>query len=112
MAQMKGEEINTADLCASFQKAVVESLVSRTIRCAESFGIRKVAIAGGVSANSALRESMREACEAKGMECLYPEPVYCTDNAAMIASAAYFEYLDGVRDDAFLNAEPNLKLGN
>ncbi len=112
LAQMKGEEINTADLCASFQNAAVESLVSRTIRCAENFGLRKVAIAGGVSANNALREAMQKACEAKGMECLYPEPVYCTDNAAMIASAAYFEYLDGVRDDAFLNAEPNLKLGS
>ena len=93
MAQMKGEEINVPDLCASFQNAVVESLVSRTIRCAENFGIRKVAIAGGVSANSALRKAMQEAAAERNMECLYPEPVYCTDNAAMIASAAYLNAL-------------------
>ena len=112
MAQMKGETISTADLCASFQNAVVESLVTRTVRCAENYGYHTVAIAGGVSANTALRRMMLEECEKRGMECLYPEPVFCTDNAAMIASAAYFEYLDGVRDDAFLNAQPNLKLGS
>ena len=111
MAQMKGEEINVADLAASFQRSVTDSLVTRTILCAESYGIRKVAIAGGVSANTALREAMKEACLKRGMECFYPEPVYCTDNAAMIASAAYFEYLAGRRDTMFLNAEPNLKLG-
>ena len=111
MEQMKGEEINVADLAASFQRSVTDSLVTRTILCAESYGIRKVAIAGGVSANTALREAMKEACLKRGMECFYPEPVYCTDNAAMIASAAYFEYLAGRRDTMFLNAEPNLKLG-
>ena len=109
---MKGEEINTADLTASFQHAVVDALVSRTVRCAKEYGLSTVAVAGGVSANSALRQSMKEACEAAGLRCLYPEPVYCTDNAAMIASAGYYEYLAGVRDTAFLNAEPNLKLGS
>ena len=71
-----------------------------------------MAIAGGVSANSALRKAMQEAAAERNMECLYPEPVYCTDNAAMIASAAYFAYQDGITDDAYLNAEPNLKLGD
>ena len=110
LANMKGETLNTADIAASFQKSVVESLVSRTVRCALNHGMKTVAIAGGVSANSALRKEMTEACEKRGISCLYPEPVYCTDNAAMIASAGYYAYLGGVRDDESLNADPNLKL--
>ncbi len=111
LANMKGEPINVADLTASFQQSVVESLVGRTVKCAEAFGISTVAIAGGVSSNTALRAQMAEACAKRGITCLYPEPVYCTDNAAMIASAGYFAYLDGVRDGEALNAFPNLKLG-
>ncbi|MDO4960375.1 MAG: tRNA (adenosine(37)-N6)-threonylcarbamoyltransferase complex transferase subunit TsaD [Eubacteriales bacterium] len=111
LANMKGETVNVADLTASFQSAVVDSLVGRTVRCASELGIDTVAIAGGVSSNTALRREMAAACEKKHIRCVYPEPVYCTDNAAMIASAGYFAYLGGVRDDESLNAYPNLKLG-
>ena len=69
-----------------------------------------MAIAGGVSANSALRAAMKAECEKRGLSCLYPEPIYCTDNAAMIAAAAYYEYLAGTRDNESLNALPNLPL--
>lgn len=110
-ARMKGEEINVPDLAASFQKSVIDSLVSRTIRCAREQGIRTVVMAGGVSANSALRSTMRKECGRYGINCLYPEPVFCTDNAAMIASAGYYRYMVGARDDESLNALPNLKLG-
>lgn len=111
LANMKKEEINVPDLCASFQESVTDSLVSRTINCARSLGISRVAMAGGVSSNSALRAKLKAECEKYGFECYYPEPIYCTDNAAMIASAGYYAYLDGVRDDESLNANPNLALG-
>jgi len=109
-ANMTGETINVPDICASFQKNVVDSLVSRTIACALEQKIDKVAIAGGVSANRALRKAMQAACEENGLKCYYPEPVYCTDNAAMIAAAGTYDYLAGSFADTSLNAEPNLKL--
>ena len=92
-------------------EALARAVRRRHAPAAAALAAATVAIAGGVSANTALREAMKEACLKRGMECFYPEPVYCTDNAAMIASAAYFEYLAGRRDTMFLNAEPNLKLG-
>lgn len=110
MAQMKGEGINVPDLCASFEASVVESLVQRTVKCALEHDIATVAIAGGVSANSELRRAMKEECEKHKITCLYPELIFCTDNAAMIAAAAYYEYLAGTRDDEGLNALPNLPL--
>lgn len=110
MANMKGEDINIPDLTASFQQSVVDSLTSRTVSCAREYGIDTVAVAGGVSSNTALRREMERCCRTYGIRCLFPEPVYCTDNAAMIASAGYFAYMDGVRDDEAMNAYPNLKL--
>lgn len=110
-ARMTGEEINVPDLAASFEKTVVEALVSRSLACAKAYGFKTIALAGGVSANSALRKAMEQACQANGMRCCYPEPILCTDNAAMIAAAAYYEYQNGARADAYLNAAPNLKLG-
>ena len=100
-----------ADLAASFQAAVVDVLVTRTIAAAKAQGVNTVAIAGGVASNSALRNRMREVGEANGMKVLYPEPVLCTDNAAMIGAAAYYEYLRGNVSDLTLNAVPSLKLG-
>lgn len=110
-AEMKGEEINRADVAASFQAAVVDVLVGRTVRAAKEYGIAKVAMAGGVASNSALREGMRLACEAEGLELFFPSPIFCTDNAAMIGAAAYYEYKKGVRHGWDLNAVPNLKIG-
>ena len=109
--KMKGETFDPADLAASFQKAVVEVLVGNSMRAAEKLGMKKFAIAGGVASNSALREAMEEACEKRGMKFYRPSPIYCTDNAAMIGAAAYYEYLAGTRSGWGLNAVPNLKLG-
>lgn len=110
-AKMTGEEICVPDLAASFQNAVVEVLVSHAIGAAKEYGFDKLAIAGGVASNSALREGMREACEREGIHFYHPSPVYCTDNAAMIGVAAYYEYINGSRAGWDLNAVPNLKLG-
>lgn len=110
-AQMKGEAISVPDLCASFQNAVVDVLVSRAVAAVKEFGFDKLAIAGGVASNSALREGMRKACEREGLKLYYPSPIYCTDNAAMIGAAAYYEYINGAQAGWDLNAVPNLKLG-
>lgn len=109
--EMKKEEINKADLVASFQNAVVDVLVSHAIHAAKEYGFKKLAIAGGVASNSALRAGMKSACEEQGIEFYYPSPILCTDNAAMIGAAAYYEYIKGHRASWNLNAVPNLKLG-
>ena len=109
--KMKGEEVNRADVAASFQQSVVDVLTERTIAAAAEFRFERVAIAGGVASNSALRESMRLACKANGLKFYHPSPIFCTDNAAMIGTAAYYEYCKGVRSGLDLNAVPNLKIG-
>ena len=108
---MRGGEINRADVAASFQQAVVDVLTERTMAAAEEFGMKRVAIAGGVASNSALRAAMARACVQNGFEFYHPSPVLCTDNAAMIGAAAYYEYRKGVRSGLGLNAVPNLKIG-
>lgn len=110
-AKMTGEEIPVPDLVASFQNAVVEALVSRAVQAAKEYGYDRLAIAGGVASNSALRAAMQEACENEGIRFYHPSPIYCTDNAAMIGVAAYYEYQKGTRHGWDLNAVPNLKLG-
>ena len=105
------EGITQADIAASFQAAVVDVLTMRTVVAAKAQGVKKVAMAGGVASNSALRSRMRELCEENGLCLYYPEPIFCTDNAAMIGAAAYYEYRRGVTHDWTLNAVPNLKLG-
>ena len=109
--KMKGESYNPADIAASFQKAVVEVLVENSMHAVEKYGMNKFAIAGGVASNSALRQAMQEACEKRGVKFYHPSPIFCTDNAAMIGVAAYYEYLAGTRHGLDLNAVPNLKLG-
>ena len=108
---MMGQEINRPDLVASFQNAVVDALVSRAVAAAKEYGVDKVVMAGGVAANSALRAKLSEECEKNGLKSYYPSPILCTDNAAMIGAAAYYEYCKGVRSGWDLNAVPNLKLG-
>ncbi|EOS68223.1 glycoprotease/Kae1 family metallohydrolase [Lachnospiraceae bacterium MD308] len=110
-SRMKGESYSQADVAASFQKAVTDVLVANAMRAVEEYKVDKIAIAGGVASNSALREAMKSACEERGVKLYYPSPVYCTDNAAMIGVAAYYEYLAGTRHGWDLNAVPNLKLG-
>jgi len=109
--KMKGEEYNNADIAASFQKAVTDVLVENAMRAVKEYGLNKFAIAGGVASNSTLRAAMQEACEKEGVEFYHPSPIYCTDNAAMIGVAAYYEYINGTRHGWDLNAVPNLKLG-
>ena len=109
--EMKGISYNTADIAASFQKAVVDVLVEHSMKAVEMYHTDKFAIAGGVAANSGLRKAMKAACEQKGIQFSYPSPIFCTDNAAMIGVAAYYEYLAGTRHGLDLNAIPNLKLG-
>lgn len=109
--QMKGVEYSRADIAASFQRAVTDVLVENAMRAVKEYGMDKFAIAGGVASNSTLRAAMREACEKRGIKFYYPSPIFCTDNAAMIGVAAYYEYLAGTRHGWDLNAVPNLKLG-
>jgi N6-L-threonylcarbamoyladenine synthase len=111
ICEMKQEEINRADIAASFQEAVVDVLVTRTILAAKDFGMNQVALAGGVASNSSLRETMSNACKENGLTLFYPSPIFCTDNAAMIGAAAYYEYIKGTRSGLDLNAIPNLKIG-
>ena len=109
--RMKGEAYSQADVAASFQKAVTDVLVEHAMHAVEECHMDKFAIAGGVASNSALREAMAKACAERKIEFYYPSPVYCTDNAAMIGVAAYYEYKNGTRHGWDLNAVPNLKLG-
>ncbi len=109
--EMKKQEINRADVAASFQQAVVDVLVGRAVSAAKKLGENRIAVAGGVAANSYLRESMKQACEEAGIKLCYPSPVFCTDNAAMIGVQGYYEYMAGTRSGLDLNAVPNLKIG-
>ena len=109
--QMKGIEVNRADVAASFQKAVCDVLVEHAMIAVKESGLNKFAIAGGVASNSALRAAFEKACAERDIEFYHPSPIFCTDNAAMIGSAAYYEFIAGKRDGLDLNAVPNLKLG-
>ncbi len=110
--KMKNIEISVPDVAASFQQAVVDVLVSHAMYAIDEFHLTKLALAGGVASNSALRAAMKEACAEKGVEFFCPPPILCTDNAAMIGSAAYYEYIKGVRSGFDLNAKPGLRLGD
>lgn len=110
-AKMKDEEVNRADVAASFQHAVVEVLKDNVFLTCKKKNLNKIAVAGGVASNSALRKALIEEGDKKGIKILFPEPVLCTDNAAMIGSAAYFELLNNKESKLDLNAKPNLKLG-
>lgn len=109
--KMKGEEINTADIAASFQESVVDVLAKRTVLAAKNLGVTKIALAGGVASNQGLRAKMNEVCKKNHFSLYYPSPIFCTDNAAMIGVAGYYEYINGTRHGLDLNAIPNLKIG-
>ena len=109
--QMAGQEINRADVAASFQKAVTDVLTDHSISAMKRMGLDKLAMAGGVASNRHLRASMKKACEENNIKLYYPTPIYCTDNAAMIGVAGYYEYIKGTRNGYDLNAMPGLKLG-
>lgn len=109
--KMKNVEINQADVAASFQKSVTDVLVEHAMHAVEQYRMDKFAIAGGVASNGTLRAAMEEACARRGVQFYHPSPILCTDNAAMIGAAAYYDFLAGKRDGLDLNAVPNLKLG-
>lgn len=109
--EMKGIEICQADVAASFQKAVVDVLVEHSMQALQDCGMKKFAVAGGVASNTALRSALERECAQRGITFYRPSPIMCTDNAAMIGAAAYYEYQRGVRHGYDLNAVPNLKLG-
>lgn len=110
--QMKGEQIIVEDVAASFQKAVVEVLVEHTLAAAKEYGMDTITLAGGVAANSVLRREMEQACKKEGKKLYYPSPIYCTDNAAMIGSAGYYNFIKGKRAGLTLNAYPGLRFGD
>ena len=105
-----GREINIADVAASFQAAVLDVIVRKTVDSAINLGKDRIVMAGGVAANSRLREMMNEECEKNNIKLYHPSPILCTDNAAMIGCAAYYKYIAGGRDDLTLDAIPKLKL--
>lgn len=105
-----GREINVPDVAAGFQAAVLDVIVAKTVGAAVDMGKDKIVLAGGVAANSMLREMLEKECAKHGLKLYYPAPVLCTDNAAMIGCAAYYKYMAGERDDLTLDAIPNLKL--
>lgn len=110
--RMKDIEINPADVAASFQKSVTDVLVEHAEHAIDEFQMDKFAIAGGVASNSVIREAMEKMCARKGVAFYHPSPILCTDNAAMIGGAAYYDFMAGKRAGLDLNAVPNLRLGD
>lgn len=108
---MKGIAVCQADVAASFQKAVTDVLVAHAERAIEEFGMERFAIAGGVASNGVIRQAMQEMCARHDVQFYRPSPILCTDNAAMIGAAAYYDFIAGKRSGLDLNAVPALKLG-
>ena len=108
--KQKNEEISKEDVCASFQRAVFDVLIYKTEKIMKEKNLDTLVVSGGVSANNTLREEINKMCENNGFKSYFPDKILCTDNAAMIASSGYYEYISGVRSDLTLNVEPNLEL--
>lgn len=106
----KTPDLNKADLAASFEKAVTDVLIENAVKACEKLNLKTIALAGGVSANWYIRERFQELEETNEMKIYYPQPILCTDNAAMIASAGYYNYTNGITSNLDLNAIPNLKI--
>jgi len=108
--EQKGEKISIPDVAASFQKAVVDVLTDNTLQAAQKLGLQDVAIAGGVASNTCLRSEMTRKAKEMGITVTFPTPIYCTDNAAMIAAAGYIKFVKKAFSPLDLNAIPGLKL--
>ena len=111
-AEQKGEEINKNDVAASFQNAAVEILTENTIKAAIQKQVKTICLAGGVASNTALRQSLYNKAKQIGAGLYYPPPVLCTDNAAMIAAAGFYEFENKTQADLSLNAYPSVSLGD
>lgn len=109
-ADMKGDKVNFADVAASFQKAVIDSLIDKTVLAAEKFNLNKIVLAGGVAANSSLENNLRAVCDKNNFKFFYPSKILCTDNAAMIACRGYYQSLEKNFAPSNLNAIPNLNI--
>lgn len=108
--EQRGEEVNKADLAASFQEAVVDVLVDKSMMLLKETGLKSLAVSGGVAANSRLKERLKEECDKEGIKFYHPSIILCTDNAAMIAMAGFLNYKNGAVDDNFMKVYPNLEL--
>lgn len=108
--KQRGNEINIYDLSTSFQDVVVDVLTKKTMRAVKKYGVKQLLVAGGVSANSGVREKLKELCDKENVELIVPELKYCTDNAAMIGAAAYYMYLDKRFSDLNLRIKPTDKI--
>ena len=108
--KMKGAEINVPDIAASFQQSIIDVLVHKAMLAVEKRHEDKLVVAGGVAANAQLRRELQEACDKKGIKLYFPKPSLCTDNAAMIASAAYYKYQESGADELDLDAYANLPM--
>ncbi len=106
----KDPNINKADLCASFEKAATTMLINNVKKAVSEKQMKKIVLAGGVSANSYIRQEFENLAKKEDLKIYYPELILCTDNAAMIAASGYYNYIAGKRSDFKLNAEPSLKL--
>lgn len=109
-ASQKGEELNKADVCASFRYAVVDCLSKNFLKAAEDYNAGKLVIAGGVSANSLLRSTLSDECKKRGLEFFMPEKSLCGDNAAMVGSQGYYEFISGNKADSSLNAYATMSI--
>lgn len=110
-AKQKGESIVHADVAASFQAAIVDVLVEKALQAAQEYDLKKVVLAGGVAANSSLRSHLADALAAKNIQFYYPQTILCTDNAAMVACRAHYQFLAGKTSSLSLNARPTMRLG-
>lgn len=107
---MKGRKVNGNDIAASFQASVIDSMRERVLAAIDEFNVSSFAMAGGVASNQSIRAALEAACTKKGVSFYCPPPVLCTDNAAMIGAAGYYEFINGKCDGMDLNAVPGLRL--
>ena len=108
--EQRGIELNKENLAKSFQDVVVETICKKTLKALLDKDVKRLIIAGGVAANSGIREGLKKVCEEHGIDCSYPDLKYCTDNATMIGAAGYFAYKKGLRADSTLNAKSSVSL--
>ncbi|WP_294464450.1 tRNA (adenosine(37)-N6)-threonylcarbamoyltransferase complex transferase subunit TsaD [uncultured Anaerofustis sp.] len=108
--KMKNEEVSIDNVCASFNRCVVDTIVTKTMLALKKENMTTLCVGGGVLCNDLLRNELKKKCEEKNIKLFLPDKIYCTDNAAMIGSAGYFNYINNKKDSLILNANPDLKL--